>query len=83
MHQSVKLTGEIWPLIHALVWPESSPYQDLNPAWEVDDLPTELSLLLVVRYTIISEQHLKKYIGNIISNIRELNEVRQIKNIYV
>ncbi len=38
MHQSVKLTGAIWllqlvissPLIHALVWPESSPYWDLN-----------------------------------------------------
>ncbi len=40
MHQSVKLTGAIWllqllissPLIHAMVWPESSPHphQDSN-----------------------------------------------------
>ncbi len=39
MHQSDKLTGAIWllelvissPLIHALVWPESSSHQDSNP----------------------------------------------------
>ncbi len=39
MCQSVKLTGAIWllqlvissPLIHALVWPKSSPDLDLNP----------------------------------------------------
>ncbi len=55
MHQLVKLTGAIWllqlaissPVIHALVWPESSYHQDLkagSPAWEVNNLPTELSL---------------------------------------
>ncbi len=37
-----------YPLIHALVWLESSPNWDSkpgSPAWEADNLPNELSLL--------------------------------------
>ncbi len=53
MHQSVKLTDAIWllqlvissPLIHALGDPSQSPTGIGTPAWEADDLTTELSLL--------------------------------------
>ncbi len=54
MHQSVQLTDAIWllqlvissTLIHALGDPSQSPmgFEPISPAWEADDLPTELSL---------------------------------------
>ncbi len=52
MHQSVKLTDAIWllqqvissPPIHALGDPSQAPTGIRTPAWETDDLPTELSL---------------------------------------
>ncbi len=53
MHQSVKLTDAIWllhlvicsPLIHALGDASQAPpgFEPGSPAWEADDLPTELS----------------------------------------
>ncbi len=51
MHQSVKLTEAMWllelviasPLIHALGDPHG--FESGSPAWEADDLPTELSPL--------------------------------------
>ncbi len=50
MHQSVKLTDAIWllqliifsPLIYALGDPSQA--EPRSPAWEVDDLPIDLSL---------------------------------------
>ncbi len=56
MHQSVKLTDAIWllqvvissPLIHALGDPSQAPTGIQTPAWEADDLPTELSLTLYI-----------------------------------
>ncbi len=37
------------------------------------------TLLLIVHYTIISQQYFLQNIGNVIPNIMELNEVSQIK----
>ncbi len=61
MLQSVKLTGAIWllqlvifsPLIRALVWTgvkSSQWFKPGSPAWEADDLPTELSLPPSISY---------------------------------
>ncbi len=54
MHQSVTLTDAIWllqlvissSLIHALGDPSQTPpgFEPRSPAWEADNLPTELSL---------------------------------------
>ncbi len=51
MHQSVKLTDALWllqlvissPVIHALGDPSQAPNWIQTPAWEADNLPTELS----------------------------------------
>ncbi len=58
MQQSVKLTDAIWllqleiysPLIHALGDQSQAPpgFKPRSPAWEGDDLPTELSLPTLV-----------------------------------
>ncbi len=55
MYQSVKLTGAIWPFTAGNLLPSHScsgvtwvksrlGFEHGSPAWEVDDLPTELSL---------------------------------------
>ncbi len=36
--------GNLFPSHSCIVWPESSPHWDSNPAWEADDLPSEISL---------------------------------------
>ncbi len=63
MRQSVKLTDTIWllqllissPLImHWVTWVKPPlGFEPRCPAWEVDNLPTELSLLMLIMITFL------------------------------